>query len=77
VDKDGEENTLELVDRRVHDAAINALRADIRTLANATATNRQQINNNTVQVSKLVGIGNMSVGASDPLPVQPLYALSV
>lgn len=77
VDKDGEENTLELVDRRVHEAAINALRADIRTLANATATNRQQINNNTVQVSKLVGIGNMSVGASDPLPVQPLYALSV
>jgi hypothetical protein len=25
----------------------------------------------------LVGIGNMSVGASDPLPIQPIYALSV
>jgi hypothetical protein len=77
IDEEGEENTIELVDRKVHEAAINALRSDIRTLANATATNRQQINNNTVQVSKLVGIGNMSVGASDPLPVQPLYALSV
>lgn len=77
VDKQGRSNTLTLVDKKTNDNELNMIRADIRTLANYAKQNRDQISRNSLQVSKIVNIGNISTEATEPITLCPLPALSV
>lgn len=77
VDKNGRSNTLTLVDKETNDNELNLIRADIRTLANYAKQNRDQISRNSLQVSKIVNIGNISTEATEPITLGPLPALSV
>lgn len=77
VDKEGRTNTITLVDKQTNDAELNAIRNDIRKLAVVASQNREQITRNSLQVSKIVNIGNVEAGGSEPITLEPLHALEV
>lgn len=77
VDKEGRTNTITLVDKQTNDAELNVIRNDIRKLAVVASQNREQITRNSLQVSKIVNIGNVDAGGSEPITLEPLHALEV
>lgn len=77
VDKEGRTNTITLVDKQTNDAELNVIRNDIRKLAVVASQNREQITRNSLQVSKIVNIGNVNAGESEPITLEPLHALEV